>query len=173
MTMADKIVILRLGKVEQVGRPLDLYNAPANRFVAGFIGSPRMNFLEGHISTIGNGVTVAIEGAPEIRVACRGDGCRPGDPVTLGIRPEHIRRADGHGLHASVKADEQLGSDSYLYCTLPGGQALTIHAPGQTPERRGDTIAIAFPPGLCHLFHQQGDDEPALPRSDRTADETR
>jgi ABC-type sugar transport system ATPase subunit len=163
MTMADKIVILRLGKVEQVGRPLDLYNAPANRFVAGFIGSPRMNFLEGHISTIGNGVTVAIEGAPEIRVACRGDGCRPGDPVTLGIRPEHIRRADGHGLHASVKADEQLGSDSYLYCTLPGGQALTIHAPGQTPERRGDGIAITYPPELCHLFHQQGDDEPALP----------
>jgi multiple sugar transport system ATP-binding protein len=175
MTMAYKIVILRLGKVEQVGRPLDLYNAPANRFVAGFIGSPRMNFLEGHISAIDvDGVTVAIDGAPDIRVACQGDGCHQGDPVTLGIRPEHIRRAAGEGLHAAVNADEQLGSDSYLYCTLPGGgQALTIHAPGQTPERRGDTIAIAFPPELCHLFHQQGDDEPALPRSDRNADGTR
>ena len=165
MTMADKIVILRLGKVEQVGRPLDLYNAPANRFVAGFIGSPRMNFLEGQIAAIDQaGVTVAIDGAPEIRVACAGDGCRQGDPVTLGVRPEHIRRAEGHGLQASVKADEQLGSDSYLYCTLPGGQALTIHAPGQTPERRGDGIAIAFPPELCHLFRLEGDDEAALPR---------
>ena len=165
MTMADKIVVLRLGKVEQAGRPLDLYNSPANRFVAGFIGSPRMNFLEGQIGAIDDeGVQVNVDGAEGIRVACRGDGRQVGDQVTLGIRPEHIRRADTDGgLWASVKADEQLGSDSYLYCTMPGGQDLTLHVPGQTAERRGDGINIAFPPDLCHLFARGGDDEPALP----------
>jgi multiple sugar transport system ATP-binding protein len=165
MTMADKIVVLRQGRVEQTGAPLELYNAPANRFVAGFIGSPRMNFLDGRIRTIDEGgVTVGVEGLPDQRVAVDGRGAAPGEPVTLGVRPEHIVPGDpGAGFSALVNATEQLGSDSYLYCELPGGQKLTIHAPGQTPVRRGERTPIGLRPDACHLF--RADEEGcALPR---------
>ena len=151
--------------VEQTGAPLGLYNAPANRFVAGFIGSPRMNFLDGRIRAIdGAGVTVAIDGLPEQRVAVDGGSTAEGEPVTLGVRPEHVVPGEADAcFSALVNATEQLGSDSYLYCELPGGQKLTIHAPGQTPVRRGERTPIGLRPDACHLF--RADEEGcALPR---------
>src|SRR5215831_17133823 len=95
MTMADKIVVLRAGRIEQVGAPLDLYNAPANRFVAGFIGSPRMNFLSARVATPGDvGVRVALDaGSPTnggALLPVRGDGVAAGDAIDVGIRPEHL-----------------------------------------------------------------------------------
>ena len=157
MTMADKIVVLRLGRVEQIGAPLDLYNAPANRFVAGFIGSPRMNFLDGRIRAAdAGGVTVAIDGLPDQRIPAVGGA--EGEPVTLGVRPEHVvPGASPASFDALVNATEQLGSDSYLYCELPRGQKLTIHAPGQTPVRRGERTPIRLDPDACHLFHHDED----------------
>ena len=151
MTMADKIVVLRQGRIEQTGAPLELYNAPANRFVAGFIGSPRMNFLDGRIRAAdAAGVTVAIEGLPDQRIAAAGAA---GEAVTLGVRPEHVVPGDGPASFAAlVNATEQLGSDSYLYCELPRGQKLTIHAPGQTPVQRGETTPIGLRADACHLF---------------------
>jgi multiple sugar transport system ATP-binding protein len=167
MTMADKIVVLRAGQVEQVGAPLDLYNRPANRFVAGFIGSPRMNFLEGRIGGAGPaGVTVEIPGLPPVAVAADGSGSREGEPAVLGVRPEHVRLLPdgGDGTAAAVvHTTEQLGSDSYLYCELPGGQRLTIHHPGQTRVQRQERVPIAFDPVACHLF-RGGEAGPALPR---------
>jgi multiple sugar transport system ATP-binding protein len=165
MTMADKIVVLRLGHIEQTGAPLELYNAPVNRFVAGFIGSPRMNFLEGRIRAVdAAGVTIAIDGLPDQRIAAEGRGAAEGQPVTLGVRPEHVvPGAVSASFTALVEATEQLGSDSYLYCALPQGQKLTIHAPGQTPVRRGERTPIGLRPEACHLF--RGDEEGrALPR---------
>ncbi|HET6466738.1 MAG TPA: sn-glycerol-3-phosphate ABC transporter ATP-binding protein UgpC [Geminicoccaceae bacterium] len=167
MTMADKIVVLRLGRIEQVGRPLDLYNDPANRFVAGFIGSPRMNFLEGAIDAIDDrGVTVAVEGLPPVRAAVDGSACRVGEPVTLGVRPEHVLKDahDGASFEVLVANAEQLGSDSYLYCTLPGERRLTIHYPGQVDVRRGDRPTVTLPPASCHLFRRGEGDEAAIPR---------
>jgi len=166
MTMADKIVVLRLGHVEQVGAPLELYNRPANRFVAGFIGSPRMNFLDGRILRAdAAGVLVEVPGVPPLTVAADGAGCRAGDPVALGVRPEHVRVNGGQAntAEARVGATEQLGSDSYLYCELPQGQTLTIHHPGQTRIQRQDVVQVDFDPAACHLF-RSGDGEPALPR---------
>ena len=158
MTMADRIVVLRAGSVEQVGAPLDLYNAPANRFVAGFIGSPRMNMLEGRVSAVApEGVRIGIEGLPDIVAAVDGAGVQPGEPVTLGIRPEHIAPAgsgDGPAIEALVVSAEQLGGESYLYCTLPHGEKLTIHSPGQSSVRRQDQIRINFPPTACHVFRK-------------------
>jgi multiple sugar transport system ATP-binding protein len=166
MTMADKIVVLRLGHVEQVGAPLELYNRPANKFVAGFIGSPRMNFLDGRIMRADRtGVLVDVPGVTPLAVAANGAGCRAGDPVTLGVRPEHVRvqGEPANAAEARVDATEQLGSDSYLYCELPGGQRLTIHHPGQTGIQRSDVVHLAFDPAACHLF-RSGDGDPALPR---------
>jgi multiple sugar transport system ATP-binding protein len=165
MTMADRIVVLRLGNVEQVGAPLELYNRPANRFVAGFIGSPRMNFLEGRILRAeASGVLVEIPGVPPLAVAADGSGCRVGERVSLGVRPEHVRvDGEANAAEARVGATEQLGSDSYLYCELAQGQKLTIHHPGQTRIQRQDVVRVALDPAACHLF-RSGDGEPALPR---------
>jgi multiple sugar transport system ATP-binding protein len=165
MTMADRIVVLRQGNVEQVGAPLELYNRPANRFVAGFIGSPRMNFLEGRILRAeASGVLVEIPGVPPLAVAADGSGCRMGEQVALGVRPEHVRvDGEANAAEARVGATEQLGSDSYLYCELAQGQKLTIHHPGQTRIQRQDVVRVAFDPAACHLF-RAGEGEPALPR---------
>jgi ABC-type sugar transport system ATPase subunit len=165
MTMADRIVVLRQGNVEQVGAPLELYNRPANRFVAGFIGSPRMNFLDGRILRAeASGVLVEIPGVPPLAVAADGSGCRVGERVALGVRPEHVRvDGEANAAEARVGATEQLGSDSYLYCELAQGQKLTIHHPGQTRIQRQDVVRVAFDPAACHLF-QSADGEPALPR---------
>jgi multiple sugar transport system ATP-binding protein len=166
MTMADRIVVLRQGNVEQVGAPLELYNRPANRFVAGFIGSPRMNFLNGRIlRSDPSGVLVEIPGVPPLALSADGSGCRVGDPVALGVRPEHVRvdGTEANAAEARVGATEQLGSDSYLYCELPQGQKLTIHHPGQTRIRREDVVHVEFDPAACHLF-QSSEGESALPR---------
>ena len=151
MTMADKIVVLRDGRIEQAGAPLDLYNNPANRFVAGFIGSPRMNFLEGRAE---NGA-VRIEGLPlqTVNRVATHQGA-----ATYGIRPEHIHLTEDESgeIMATATSVEQLGSDSYLYCRLPAGQNLTIHHPGQTRKRRGDTLRLNFDPSSAHMFDGDG-----------------
>jgi multiple sugar transport system ATP-binding protein len=166
MTMADRIVVLRQGNVEQVGAPLELYNRPANRFVAGFIGSPRMNFLDGRIlRSDASGVLIEIPGVPPLALPVNGAGCQVGDLVALGVRPEHVR-VDGkeaNAAEARVGATEQLGSDSYLYCELPQDQKLTIHHPGQTGIQRQDVVRVEFDPAACHLF-RSSEGEPALPR---------
>jgi multiple sugar transport system ATP-binding protein len=164
MTMADRICVLRAGRVEQVGRPLDLYNRPANRFVAGFIGSPRMNFLEGEI--VGGdsaGVEIAIDGLPPLRLPLDANGGR--QKVSIGVRPEHVRRVDAAqpGFTARIVAAEHLGSDSYLMCMLPGGQPLNIHRPGQELTQHDETLRLALDPDLCHAFAQEGA-QAALPR---------
>ncbi len=157
MTMADKIVVLRLGVVAQVGAPLDLYNAPANRFVAGFIGSPRMNFLEGKVARVASdGVSVDIAGVGEIKSATVANGVVPGDAVSLGIRPEHIMTGS-EGINTTevrVNFTEQLGSDSYLYCELPTMADLTIHVAGQTGVREQDKVSVSLPPEACHVFRK-------------------
>jgi lactose/L-arabinose transport system ATP-binding protein len=137
MTLADKIVVLRAGRIEQVGRPLDLYNDPDNRFVAGFIGSPAMNFFEGRAS----GGTVTIDGLGGVQVAAPsslgGDG-----PVTVGLRPNHVRLADGDS-HV-VELSEQLGGVSYHYLTAPGGGRMIVEAHDQQAPRPGSRTGLAF-----------------------------
>ncbi len=169
MTMADKIVVLRGGRIEQIGAPLDLYNAPANRFVAGFIGSPRMNFLPGRIVHAGaTEVRVALGEAAGVEAVLpfRGDGVAAGEAVSVGIRPEHVlldvERADVV-FDAKVDQLEQLGAASLLYCSLPMGGSLTVQAPGQIRHRAGGTVRVALPAADAHVFRQTTG-EPALPR---------
>ena len=158
MTMADKIVVLNGGKIEQVGAPLDLYNRPKNKFVAGFIGSPKMNFLDAKIVASDDGSAVIDLGGQTVRLPRRLGGLQPGQPVTLGARPEHLNVGDrGVGLgSARVDLVEHLGGQTILYVTLHGGQALTVALEDQQSIRAGETVSIHIDPERCHLFGPDG-----------------
>jgi ABC-type sugar transport system ATPase subunit len=161
MTLADKIVVLRDGRVEQVGRPLDLYNHPANRFVAGFIGSPKMNFLPARlVKGSAGGVTVDVAGLAELDLPFDGAALATGQEMMLGVRPEHVKLETTSAIRGSVTVSEHLGGESYLYCQV-GEHRVVIHAPGQTGIHRGEDIAMSFPPEWTYLF-DAGD--LALPR---------
>ena len=165
MTMADTIVVLRMGRIEQVGTPLELYNEPANLFVAGFIGSPRMNFLEA--SVVGrqdDGVEVRLDDGTALVLPRDPGGARDGDRLTLGIRPEHLLISDeggtGDGLHprarVAVNLTEPLGGESFIYGSLQSGEPITIKQPGQIFIKAGAMIAVSIDTALCHLFDGEG-----------------
>ncbi|MGN6159220.1 MAG: ABC transporter ATP-binding protein, partial [Devosia sp.] len=117
MTMADKIVVLSAGNIEQVGAPLELYNRPRNKFVAGFLGSPKMNFVEGTVKSLEGGATVNVSGS-EFHLRQQLPAHKVGDKVLFGIRPEHIGITEASGVKlADLKVDlvEQLGDTTMVY----------------------------------------------------------
>ncbi|WP_374649868.1 ABC transporter ATP-binding protein [Dongia sp.] len=149
MTMADKIVVMHDGKVEQVGQPLELYDRPQNQFVAGFIGSPAMNFIPGRI----DGGSLA--GAGGLRLSLDGDVARlQGRNVTLGVRPEHLTLGDG-GLTAEVVVVEPTGSEVQVNARLPGGEEIVAVFRERHMFKPGEKIGLKPQPGLTHLFDAQ------------------
>jgi ABC-type sugar transport system ATPase subunit len=157
MTMADRIVVLRGGRVEQIGPPLELYNHPANRFVAGFLGAPRMNFLP---ARAGAREMVLADGTP---VPVTVDLSRVGDQdLTLGIRPQHLRPTDGVGIPVQATLVEQLGSETVVHAKSDVLGTLVMAMPGQVGLRDGETVRLAFDPDAAHVFAA---DETALPRA--------
>ncbi|GGK21832.1 ABC transporter ATP-binding protein [Salinarimonas ramus] len=160
MTLADKIVVLNAGRVEQIGAPLDLYNKPANRFVAGFIGSPKMNMLEGALAErVTGGSVVALDGGHRLVLPFEVPGLSQGQRLTVGVRPEHVDIAapgTDAPLAASVDINEQLGGETYLYCTLPGQEPVTVHQPGQRNVRHGDPVGLSVRSASVHLFAPDG-----------------
>jgi multiple sugar transport system ATP-binding protein len=160
MTMADKIVVLRDGYVEQVGAPLDLYHNPANMFVAGFIGSPSMNFMDGKISGISdNNVEFELDNSQKMQVHCSpGDEMTTGEPLSVGIRPEHLELTENGDtkLQGEVFAVERLGGETYLYVNTEKNKELTVHATGDKVVGVGDLVSIGFSSKNCHLFNGQG-----------------
>jgi multiple sugar transport system ATP-binding protein len=155
MTMADKIVVLNQGVVEQVGAPLDLYNSPANRFVAGFLGSPKMNFVDSTISTLeGSAATVNVGGSM-FTLRQQVTGRSANDKITLGIRPEHMGITEAAGTRlADVQVDlvEHLGDQTMLYASTKGGQPLTIALAGQQHIASGSTVTAYVDPSKYHAF---------------------
>ena len=151
MTMADKIAVLRLGKLEQFGAPLDLYNRPANLFVAGSIGSPKMNFLSGQVDA-DDRARLRLETGEVLAIPQAGFAQRSGANVTLGIRPNHMHAADAGPVKVAVRAVEQLGGESYVYGQTASGTAITLHSPGQTGIDLGDVIHVDAPTDEMHLF---------------------
>jgi multiple sugar transport system ATP-binding protein len=154
MTMADKIVVLRAGRVEQVGSPLALYNAPANQFVAGFIGNPKMNLLKGAlVGADATSVSVDVAGTRIVLdrpLLGAHDGA-----ITFGIRPEHIVASDGGGVslgQATVHVVEQLGGETLIYGELSDRQPVTVKLDGQRPVQTGTKVEIRFDPRAAHLF---------------------
>jgi lactose/L-arabinose transport system ATP-binding protein len=152
MTLADKIVVLRDGRVEQVGKPIDLYENPANQFVAGFIGSPKMNFFGARVVSAENGkAVVAVEALGPKPVAVAVEALpRIGAEVTLGVRPEHIFADTSGAFAGTVKVVEQLGSVSFLYVEATGGAMVTIEQRRLTGIRPGESVS--FGPEDDHLF---------------------
>ncbi|SKA17068.1 ABC transporter ATP-binding protein [Consotaella salsifontis] len=144
MTMADRIVVMNGGKVEQIGTPLELYDRPANRFVAGFIGSPAMNFLPGTITRAGfeaGGVTLPLPGPIAER---------DGQDAVYGIRPEHLA-LDGEGLEAEVLLVEPMGSETQVTLRLAGQQMIAVFRE-RISARPGETIRLRPDVAAAHLF---------------------
>ncbi len=155
MTMADRIVVLQAGRVEQVGTPLDLYHRPANLFVAGFIGSPRMNLLPATVAGAGpDGLRVALVGGGEVAVPV--DGAATGSAVTLGIRPEALRPDPAGAIAGTVSHVERLGGLTLVHVTLAGGGLAIMQIEGTDPSRAGDPIRLKADGGASHVFDAGG-----------------
>ncbi len=156
MTLANTIVVLNSGSIEQVGAPLDLYNRPQNTFVAGFIGSPRMNLIECAVAGGDSGLDL-VAGQQRVSIPAL-SGVSVDDKVTFGARPEHIEIVDEAeaDLVATVDLSEQLGGETYLYCTADGLPQLTVHQLGQLPVHRGQQIHLRLTRDSLHLFNADG-----------------
>ena len=148
MTMADKIVVMHDGIVEQIGTPLELYDRPDNQFVAGFIGSPAMNFLKGKVKANGsasfegpNGVKLPLASAP-----ANSDG----RPAVYGVRPEHFTIADD-GAEAEIVVVEPTGSETQVFAKLGGQQVVAVFRERHT-FNPGDKVRLKPDPSLVHLF---------------------
>ncbi|ARU02354.1 ABC transporter ATP-binding protein [Yoonia vestfoldensis] len=156
MTMADKIAVLRLGALEQYGAPLDLFNRPNNIFVAGFIGSPKMNFIQGEIDADDCQLLVLKTGET-MTLPARQFSLRPGQAVTLGVRPNDLQPATNGSLTMKITSVEQLGTESYLYGTLADGTGITLHSPGQTRVTPGEKILVTAADDAIHLFDTESE----------------
>ncbi len=160
MTLADRIAVLRDGRCEQFDRPLELYNAPANMFVAGFIGSPRMNFMPAKVARRDGAVAVvALAAGGSVRIDGVTGTAAEGADVTLGVRPEHmVLVAAGAGeIDLRVNLTEQLGGESYIYGTIGEGHEVTARLPGQTRVRGGETVGLALSKSVAtYLFDKDG-----------------
>ncbi|SHI37910.1 ABC transporter ATP-binding protein [Wenxinia saemankumensis] len=154
MTLADKIVVLRDGRIEQVGTPLDLYDDPDNLFVAGFIGSPKMNFLPAELS--GGALTLVEHGGQTVPLPPLGRAPQEGERVTLGIRPEHFRKEGSAALEVDVEIVENLGGETYVYARQAGSDVLTIATGGARGLRQGDRMTARFDPSDALLFNREG-----------------
>jgi multiple sugar transport system ATP-binding protein len=157
MTLADRIVVLRAGRIEQIGTPMELYNAPANRFVAGFIGSPHMNFLEGSVEPSFSGKAVAtFAGGNRLELPMAASSLANGSPITLGVRPQHVSIGNGtEGISAKIKLVEALGSETILHTDV-AGQKILVVAPGQHNLTPGADIRLSLSSAPLHLFDEKG-----------------
>ena len=181
MTLADKIVLLRPDaavkgqpSIAQVGHPLELYHHPANLFVAGFIGSPAMNFLQGSVTQVSAGrVDGRLAGGERFEAEVAGTPMlRPGAAVTVGIRPEHVLVSAGGAaqpgtLQGTVSHREHLGELTQLYLQVPGQEGLLL-AKGQMPAvRLGDAVAFTVPAADVHVFDEHGQAVTRPPQGER------
>jgi multiple sugar transport system ATP-binding protein len=171
MTLADKIVLLHTGRdvaekgsLAQVGSPLALFHTPRNLFVAGFIGSPKMNFLAGTVQQASReSVEVKLSFGPTLRAAVDGTQLAAGAPVTLGIRPEHVTApaAADQTLGGAVSLVERLGTASYLYLSIADGcDDFCAATPGDSAVRSGERVTLGLPSTALHLFDANGNAAP-------------
>jgi multiple sugar transport system ATP-binding protein len=168
MAMADKIVLLRAGpdmakygSVAQIGTPMDLYHRPSNRFVAAFLGSPRMNFIEARVmGSDAAGLTLQIGAGETVTVPVDASALKAGGAVTLGLRPEHMHPvAPGSAecrMTRAVRQVERFGEYSYVYLTSDSAEALIAKVPGDCYTPCGEAMSFGFEPAHCHVFDAEG-----------------
>ena len=159
MTLADRIVVLKDGYVEQVGSPMELYKHPGNLFVAQFIGSPSMNILPGTIERAGNPTVVAHHAGRKANVPVATPAGAQGTTVSFGVRPEDLRIATGADalIEGPVDYVEQLGEVQLVYLDIGrADQPLVAKLPGNVPVERGTTLRLTADPGDLHIFDAEG-----------------
>jgi len=160
MTLADKIVVLRAGNVEQIGRPLDLYDDPANQFVAGFVGSPKMNFMAADVVAAGSGrvsLSLPNQGGTRLEKPLAGPLPAVGERLTLGVRPEHFGLGGAGDADLTVRVDvaEHLGSTSYVYANTTGEQ-LVIEREERRSEIGAESLVVSINAAKALLFDAAG-----------------
>ncbi|MDQ0458016.1 ABC transporter ATP-binding protein [Rhizobium paknamense] len=158
MTLADRIVVMNNRRIEQIGTPMDIYERPATRFVAGFVGAPAMNFLDVQGFEVAEGRFV-VQGPDQLRLTTAiAAQNMPHKIDSLGIRPECVSvLAPGTGdIDAVIDVVERLGDRTFLYARLPGGSIIAAAAPGQTRMRTGETVSLRFDGAQAHLFDADG-----------------
>jgi sn-glycerol 3-phosphate transport system ATP-binding protein len=146
MSMADRVILLSKGRIVQNGTPVELYETPADTFVARFIGTPPMNLLQ--LEAGGGGAAIVGAGGPAVLP----EGCAGG---FLGVRPEHIELTNDRGVPAQVQSVEYLGGDSLVACAI-GGQPASVRVPGSVGTVAGDVVMLTWPPGAQHYFDRDG-----------------
>jgi ABC-type sugar transport system ATPase subunit len=158
MTLADRIVILNNGRVEQEGPPLDLYEKPANRFVAGFLGQPKMNFLPARTNAAGDRIEIRLAAdGPAVASRAPSAGLAAGEAVELGIRPDAIALTDTGGLRATVVLVERLGGSSLLHARVEGlANLVTVELPGTYQAAAGTPLNLAVAEERVHVFGRDG-----------------
>jgi len=159
MTMADNIIVLNEGQVSQSGEPMDLYKSPDNLFVAGFIGSPKMNFIP--VSVLDkdkNKTKINVLGASALAVPKTNNSFKISDSLTLGIRPEHLIVNENMkcSWEGKVFVVEKLGSGTFLYLEKEG-DPLVVETDGDSKIKVGDMVKVGFDPNKCHLFNRDGE----------------
>ena len=158
MTMADTIVVLRDGMVEQIGSPIELYTRPRNRFVASFLGAPQMNMLAAS-AVSGDGPTLDLavdQGRVRVEALVTRRPAAPHSPLTLGVRPEHLTLTDDGRLRARVEASEILGAETIIYGVLESGERLAVSLRGPRRVGVGEEVGFALDPKEIHLFDADG-----------------
>jgi multiple sugar transport system ATP-binding protein len=160
MTLADRIVVLNAGKIEQVGAPLELYDHPCNLFVAGFIGSPKMNFLAAEVVNASHTeVQLKLADGSLVQAQVDGAGLKAGEPAIYGIRPEHLRMATPGqgGLKAELTFVESLGSSTQGYCSFPGvEESLTCTLDDESGASSQGQVLLHVPAAAGYVFNAAG-----------------
>jgi ABC-type sugar transport system ATPase subunit len=158
MTLADKIVVLKDGRVEQVGSPLELYHKPGNLFVAGFIGSPKMNFIPMTvIECYEKSVLLMADDKTEICVDYQGENVAPQQRVIFGIRPEHLNIEEINGIQFEFHSEvvERLGNSTYMFGQAVGTDGFKVHLPGDQDVDKYEFLKLSCESKDCHLFDEQ------------------
>jgi multiple sugar transport system ATP-binding protein len=151
MTMADRIVVMSAGTMEQVGAPLDLYDRPANRFVASFLGSPAMSFFEGTVESVNGEASIVLQSGETLRAPAV--GAAPGTKVDVGIRPEHFAvSGSGEGLRFLLETVEPTGAETHLHGKIGEADARCVLRE-RISARPGEQLRLAVSPNNTHLFH--------------------
>ena len=168
MTMADKIVVLQDGRIEQFGRPMLLYEHPVNKFVAGFIGSPQMNFLAGKAgAATPKGISCAVDKLGTFNLPLRADVWKSDESITFGVRPEHIELEDGVSstpVKGVVNIVENLGGETYLHVEIaPDSPLIMVKAHGSHGPKRGERVTLYLPADRIYLFGNEGKAIPVKP----------
>jgi len=160
MTMADKIVVINKGRIEQVGPPLELYKKPKNKFVAGFIGSPAMNFFSGTVNKVSStGIHFILENSDTlIFKKCHKPEVSVGENIQFGVRPEHFVFAKNQTqtITGKVYAVERLGGETYIYLNSKTDKDIIVHCTGDREIKVGENLDVGFSIEDCHLFNSNG-----------------